>query len=61
MLNMKKLKQKEVKYISEASRAGLKSRSIRFKNSVFFPIGIVLQENRFLERDEEFGLGYLEF
>lgn len=61
MLNMKKLKQKEVKYISEASRAGFKSRYVRFTSSVFFHIGIVLQENRFLERDEDFSLGYLEF
>lgn len=61
MLNMKKLKQKEVKYISEVSRAGFKSRYVRFTSSVFFPIGIVLQENRFLERDEDFSLGYLEF
>lgn len=57
MVNMKKLKQKRVWYISETSRAGFKSRSVRFKNSGFFPGGIVIQENRFLERDEEFDLG----
>lgn len=41
MLNMKKLKHKWLTYISEASRAGFKSQYVRFKNSVFFPIGVV--------------------
>lgn len=41
MLNMKKLKHKWLTYISQAARAGFKSQSVRFKNSVFFPIGVV--------------------
>ena len=40
-LEMKKLKHKWLTYISEASRAGFKSQYVRFKNSVFFPIGVV--------------------
>lgn len=50
-----------VKYISEASRAGIKSRSVTFKISVLFPTRIVFQENRCSEKEEEFGLRYLEF
>lgn len=48
MLNMKKLKHRRFKYIIEVSRDEFKSRFIRFKNSVLFPIGSLSQdENRF--------------
>ena len=41
MLNMKKLKHKWLMYMSEALRVRFKSRSVRFKNNVFFPIGVI--------------------
>ena len=37
---MKKLRHKWLMYMSEAWRVRFKSRSVRFKNNVFFPIGV---------------------